>query len=75
MLIAYTEEWLWDRLIWHEHGGVFAGPELWLPGGMVSLIVPLLAVPQVTHYVLDGFIWRRDQNPGLSEALGFTRSS
>ncbi len=22
-------------------------------------IVPLLAVPQITHYVLDGFIWRR----------------
>jgi hypothetical protein len=22
-------------------------------------LVPLLALPQSTHYVLDGFIWRR----------------
>ena len=24
-----------------------------------QLAVPLLALPQLTHYVLDGFIWRR----------------
>jgi len=24
-----------------------------------TLLVPLLAVPQLTHYVLDGFVWRR----------------
>ena len=28
-------------------------------------LVPLLALPQLTHYVLDGFIWRRKNNPDL----------
>ena len=25
-------------------------------------IVPLLAVPQITHYVIDGFIWKKGQH-------------
>ncbi|WP_288880196.1 hypothetical protein [Pedobacter panaciterrae] len=25
---------------------------------MLTLLVPLLALPQSTHYVLDGFIWK-----------------
>ncbi len=33
--------------------------EMWL--------VPLLAVPQLTHYVLDGFIWKRRTAPPLFE--------
>jgi hypothetical protein len=28
-------------------------------------LVPLLAIPQLTHYVLDGFIWRKKSNEGL----------
>ncbi|MCC6273443.1 MAG: hypothetical protein IT572_08250 [Deltaproteobacteria bacterium] len=24
----------------------------------LAILVPLLALPQATHYVLDGFIWR-----------------
>jgi hypothetical protein len=35
--------------------------------------VPLLAVPQATHYLLDAWIWRTGAaNPGLAERLGFT---
>jgi hypothetical protein len=33
------------------------------PGGFENVLVPLLAVPQITHYVLDGFLWRRRSNP------------
>ena len=34
------------------------------------MAVSTLALPQVTHYVLDGFIWRLDgTNPQLAEAL------
>ena len=35
-------------------------------------LVPLLAVPQLTHYVLDGLLWRRSANPRLGEV--FARS-
>jgi hypothetical protein len=29
----------------------------------------LLAVPQLTHYVLDGFLWKRAKNPRLGRLL------
>jgi hypothetical protein len=44
---------------------VSPGPEA------LALIVPLLALPQATHYVLDGWIWRARGNPGLQQRLGF----
>ncbi len=29
---------------------------------IMKIIVPLLALPQVTHYIIDGFIWRIRKN-------------
>jgi hypothetical protein len=70
LAIAFAEEWLWDRTLWHEQAGLFPGPEL-LPGAAaLALIVPLLALPQATHYLLDAWIWRmRPENPGLAQRL------
>jgi hypothetical protein len=63
--LAYAEELLWDRGIYHERPWLFG--ESWDDGGSLrGLLVPLLALPQLTHYVLDGFIWRRARNPMLS---------
>ncbi len=59
LLIGYGEEWLWDRSLWHDKGALFWGPEWILSDATVRWWMPLLALPQVTHYVLDGFIWRR----------------
>ncbi|SHM16616.1 hypothetical protein [Hymenobacter psychrotolerans] len=60
--LAYLEEGIWDGLVWREHAGVF-GFFQQLPSVSdslgLALLVPLLALPQATHYVLDGFIWRR----------------
>lgn len=59
-LAAYLEELVWDRAVWHEHG--------WLFGGSLDLsalrayLIPLLAVPQITHYVLDAFLWRGEDS-------------
>lgn len=68
--LAYVEEWLWDASVWREHAGLFPAPALdvesWAP-----VLVPLLALPQLTHYALDAYLWRLDgHNPGLAEALG-----
>lgn len=67
-LLAYLEEGLWDGLVWREHTSVFR-PFQFLPAltqsGWLSLIVPLLALPQLTHYILDGFIWRRSGTGAL----------
>jgi hypothetical protein len=60
-LLAFLEEGLWDGLIWREHRAIFSAFGF-LPGlldrGTLAWLVPLLSLPQSTHYVLDGFIWR-----------------
>ena len=61
-LLAYAEALVWDRAVFHENSWLF-GPAV-DPGNWKLVLVPLLAVPQVTHYVLDGFIWKRKTNPG-----------
>ena len=66
-LLAYCEELLWDRGVWHERAWLFGGA--WDVASLKVLFVPLLALPQITHYVLDGFIWRRRGNPELSLTL------
>jgi hypothetical protein len=63
-VLAYCEEMLWDRSVWHERGWIFGAG--WDAEAFRVWLVPLLAVPQLTHYVLDGFIWRRKSNPGFS---------
>jgi hypothetical protein len=69
-LVAWIEEWAWDRTVWHEHGGLFPGPDLVLSTTLLTLLVPLLALPQAVHYLLDAWIWRvRPENPGLARAL------
>ena len=58
LALGYSEEWLWDLGIWHDHPGLFG--QGWDLGPRVqALLVPLLALPQAVHYALDGFIWRR----------------
>lgn len=61
LALGYLEEGFWDAFVWKDHPEVFA----WfyaLPqetiSSIIMLIVPLLITPQLTHYVLDGFIWK-----------------
>lgn len=55
LALAFSEEFLWETMVWNEQitfsGGVNFEP--WH-----FLLVPLLVVPQFTHYILDGFIWK-----------------
>lgn len=63
-VLAFCEELLWDRGVWHDRAWLFgSGFDV---ADWRGWLVPLLAVPQATHYVLDGFIWRRSQNPELA---------
>ncbi|OON66490.1 hypothetical protein [Hymenobacter sp. CRA2] len=78
LTLAYLEEGVWDGLVWREHGGVF-GWFQHLPrvadAALLAWLVPLLALPQATHYVLDGFIWRRPQAaPRAAAAPAGTRA-
>lgn len=66
--VAYCEELLWDRTVWHDRPWLFGDGSVTSPT-VQALLVPLLVVPQLTHYVLDGFLWRRSQNPRLPRLL------
>jgi hypothetical protein len=55
--LAYVEELIWHKGVWHDKNWIFG--ESWDLENWKILLVPLLAVPQLTHYVLDGFIWKR----------------
>lgn len=65
--VAYVEELLWDRAIWHDRPWLFGGG--FEVGDLAILLAPLLAVPQLAHYVLDAFLWRRRANPRLGRLL------
>jgi len=60
-VLAYVEEFFWHRGVWHERLWLFGAAWPW--GNAQVWLVPLLAVPQLTHYVLDGFLWKRRSNP------------
>jgi hypothetical protein len=71
-VIAYVEELFWDRGVWADRAWLFGAS--W---GLVSAkawLVPLLAVPQLTHYVLDGFLWRRRSDPRVERAFATERN-
>jgi hypothetical protein len=55
--IAFFEEYLWEILVWNDHFTAF-----YLPNSWQLLWVPLLTVPQFTHYLLDGFIWKKNKD-------------
>lgn len=60
--VAYLEEGFWDIFVWKDHESLFPFSRKIFALQDVSwlaLIVPLLALPQATHYVLDGFIWKK----------------
>jgi hypothetical protein len=63
-VLAYFEEMIWDRGVWHDRDWFFG--DGWDIASAKIILVPLLALPQLTHYVLDGFVWRRKNNPDFS---------
>lgn len=69
LILAYIEEGFWNVWVWHEkdHAIFFSlfhrvFGETGTNFSLLKVLVPLLSVPQITHYVIDGFIWkmRRD---------------
>lgn len=59
-LLAYAEELLWHKGVWHEREWLFGAA--WNLENYQIYLVPLLALPQATHYILDGFLWRRNSS-------------
>ncbi len=55
---AFFEELMWEILVWREH---FSIQSFELSMSWQQFLVPILIVPQLTHYLLDGFIWRNQK--------------
>jgi hypothetical protein len=74
LLLAFAEEMAWDRLVWHDRDWLFGASSGQLAPFLLAFVVPLLALPQATHYALDGVLWRRrdsQSRPAQRRALGF----
>jgi hypothetical protein len=71
LALAIGEEALWDRLVWHDRPGLFGTSTPLQHPVATAAAVALLSVPQVTHYLLDRWIWRGGpDNPDLAADLG-----
>ena len=71
-ILAFVEEGIWDLLVWGDHPMIFGGIDgAWIDGSeLLAIIVPLLVLPQATHYILDAFIWKLNaSNPDLKAYL------
>ncbi|RYZ44928.1 MAG: hypothetical protein EOO72_05125 [Myxococcaceae bacterium] len=72
--LALLEEGLWDVLVWHDRPVLFGDSGPALEADVLALVVPLLALPQATHYVLDAFVWKAGREPALLVRLGWARA-
>lgn len=72
-ILAFGEEYLWDALINHDNASFFSWlyyPDELPPVNWQAIALALLSVPQITHYVADGFIWKNSpKNPHLKNLL------
>jgi hypothetical protein len=63
LFAAFIEEALWDSFVWREHSVFFESfyflPKLQDNSILMALALAVLICPQLTHYILDGFIWQR----------------
>jgi hypothetical protein len=61
LLLAYFEEGLWDGFVWKDHESLFPIfthlPKI-QNHYILAALVPLLVLPQTTHYIFDAYIWR-----------------
>jgi hypothetical protein len=78
LLFGYLEEGLWAGFVWREHLEAF-GVMARLPEvsakDTLAWLVPLLTLPQATHYVLDGFIWKIKDSEANWQKVLFSRTS
>ncbi len=67
IVLWYGEEFFWDQFIWQEKSMIFSDIlyTLWHDPISQTVIVSLLGSVQLTHYILDRYIWRTDFGPIL----------
>lgn len=56
--LVLMKEFLWETLVWNEHFSL----NVIISESLLQFLVPLLVVPQFTHYLMDGFIWKKQKD-------------
>jgi len=75
LVMAFVEEYLWDMLLYRDNPTFFQSllsyPLEVLENPYTrAMAISFLALPQVTHYILDGYIWKANSsNPFLKEIV------
>jgi hypothetical protein len=74
ILLAYLEEGLWDVWIWKDHVAFFPAfhslfADFHPNAELTAILVAFLTLPQATHYVLDGFIWKMRKHQAWARSL------
>ncbi len=73
--LSFGEEYCWDMLLFREKNEIFETlfkyPIAKINHPMVqALFFGILSVPQITHYVIDGFIWKNNpSNPYIKKII------
>jgi hypothetical protein len=71
--LGWLEEYFWDMLVYGDRsdffGAIIAYPfELLESPFSQAIAIALLTVPQFTHYIIDGFIWKSNAtNPYVKQ--------
>lgn len=73
-LLAFVEEYLWDILVNREltdfFGSLIPYEDFMIPSGWQLVFIATLTIPQFTHYIIDGYIWKNNaSNPHLKKIL------
>merc|ERR1712217_707631 len=70
IVLAIIEELAWEILIYQEYFTRYDIEFPELSGLPKAIVTSVLMIPQLSHYFLDGYIWKMvPRNPGLQQAL------
>ena len=75
IILAYGEEFLWDTYINRSKSSYFDFITPYKVTALnsritLSFAIAFLSIPQLSHYIIDGFIWKNnDSNPYLKPLL------
>lgn len=73
--LAWLEEYFWDMLVYGDRGHFF-GAIITYPFELLerplaqAVAIAFLTLPQLTHYIIDGFIWKSNAaNPYVKQVF------
>ena len=75
MLLAWIEEYCWDRWVYNDRpdffGAIIPYADSLLEDPFAKgFAIALLTIPQMTHYIIDGFIWKSNKhNPYIKQVF------